>query len=446
MQSPKPVSSIGTHHVSTTLQEDLNASITITGVLRRQLSHHAHRGRVALDEPHNTTSIEQRTSARTLVGHRRAGAPTIYGMVRPGFSGVYNSVVQSTTRERPSMEIKTVGIDIGKTWFHLVGCNQAGRPVAKHKLNRGKLAQFIAKLPICLIAMEACPGSQHLARMFQRHGHDVRLIAPKFIKPYLKGQKNDFNDAAAIAEAVTRPTMRFVTIKSNEQLDVQAVHRIRDRLVAQRTAVINQIRAFLLEYGLPVKEGRPSLSSSLPSILEDGANGLSHRMRQLIAQLREHWANIDMQISEYTHEIELAARRSDDCQRLLTIPGIGPLGATALVAAVGNAGMFNKGRELSAWLGLVPRQRTTGGKPTLLGIGKQGNSYVRRLLIHGARSMLKNLHRKDHELGAWLNKLQERTHRNVAVVAVANKLARIAWAVLTRHDIYRSSAAVAPMR
>ena len=159
----------------------------------------------------------------------------------------------------------------------------------RHKLNRGKLALFIAKLPCCLIAMEACPGSQHLARAFQRHGHDVRLIAPKFIKPYLKGQKNDFNDAAAIAEAVSRPTMRFVTIKSNEQLDMQAVHRIRDRLIGQRTAVINQIRAFLLEYGLPVKEGRPSLSGSLPDILEDATNGLSDRMRQLLAQLREHW-------------------------------------------------------------------------------------------------------------------------------------------------------------
>jgi len=289
--------------------------------------------------------------------------------------------------------------------------------------------------------MEACPGSQHLARAFQRFGHQVRLIAPKFIKPYVQGQKNDFNDAAAIAEAATRPTMRFVTIKSNEQLDMQAVHRIRDRLIGQRTAMINQIRAFLLEYGLPVKEGRASLSASLPEILEDATNGISDRMRQLIAQLREHWASIDVQISDYTREIELAARRSDDCQRLLSIPGIGPLGATALIAAVGNAGMFSKGRELSAWLGLVPRQRTTGGKPTLLGIGKRGNSYVRRLLIHGARSLLKHLHRENHELGAWMNKLQTRTHRNVAVVAVANKIARIAWAVLARHDVYRPSAA-----
>lgn len=173
------------------------------------------------------------------------------------------------------MEIKTVGVDIGKTWFHLVACNQAGKPITRHKLNRTTLSQFMSNLPICVVAMEACPGSQHLARSFQKLGHQVRLIAPKFIKPYVRGQKNDFNDAAAIAEAATRPTMRFVTIKSNEQLDMQAVHRIRDRLIGQRTAVINQIRAFLLEYGLPVKEGRASLSASLPEILEDASNGLS---------------------------------------------------------------------------------------------------------------------------------------------------------------------------
>ena len=343
------------------------------------------------------------------------------------------------------MEIKTVGIDIGKTWFHLVACNRAGNPLARHKLNRGRLSQFIANLPPCLIGMEACPGSQHLARAFLRHGHDVRLIAPKFIKPYLKSHKTDFNDAAAIAEAVTRPTMRFVTVKSNEQLDMQAIHRVRDRLIGERTAVINQIRAFLLEYGLTVREGRAAISSALPEMLEDAANGLSDRIRQLVAQLREHWLALEVQIARYTQEVQLAAKRSDDCQRLIGIPGIGPLGATALIAAVGNAAMFRKGRELSAWLGLVPKQHSTGGKPKLLGIGKRGNSYVRRLLIHGARSLVKHLHRQNHELGAWMNNLQKRAHRNVLVVAVANKIARIAWAVLSRHDVYRPSAAGAPV-
>jgi transposase len=341
------------------------------------------------------------------------------------------------------MEIKAVGLDIGKSWFHFVGCNRAGKPIAQHKFNRSQLMQFIAQLQPCLIGMEACPGSQHLARSFQRHGHDVRLIAPKFIKPYVKSQKNDFNDAEAIAEAVSRPTMRFVTVKSNEQLDLQALHRIRERLVRQRTSIINQIRAFLIEYGLPVKEGRAALRRELSGMLEDAENGLSDRMRQLIGRLREHWKYLDESIVDYTHEIELIAKRHDACRRLVTVPGIGPLGATALIAAVGNGCAFKRGRELAAWLGLVPRQSTTGGKPTLLGITKRGNPYVRKLLIHGARSLLKHLHRENHELGLWMTQLEQRAHKNVVAVAVANKIARIAWAVLARGEVYRSGAAVA---
>jgi transposase len=291
--------------------------------------------------------------------------------------------------------------------------------------------------------MEACPGSLHLARAFQRGGHDVRLIAPKFVKPYVKSQKNDFNDAEAIAEAVSRPTMRFVSVKSNEQLDLQAVHRIRERLVNERTAVINQIRGFLIEYGLPVKVGRASLRRDLPGILENAENGLSPRMRQLIVALREHWHALEEQIAQHTHDIELVAKRNDDCRRLVTVPGIGPLGATALIAAVGNGAMFNKGRELAAWLGLVPRQQSTGGKPTLLGISKRGNRYLRMLIIHGARSCLRHLNRENHELGLWMTQLERRSHKNVVAVALANKIARIAWAVLARQEVYRSSAAVA---
>lgn len=341
------------------------------------------------------------------------------------------------------MDITTLGIDIGKTWFHLIGCNRAGTPVARHKLNRSKLMQFIVNLPRCLIGMEACPGSQHLARAFHSHGHEVRLIAPKFIKPYLKGQKNDFNDAAAIAEAVTRPTMRFVLPKSNEQLDLQAIHRIRDRLVGERTAVINQIRGFLIEYGLPVAEGRSALRRDIIGILEDAENGLSLKMRQLIARLRDHWQQLESQIDECVREIEDIVVRNDDCRRLVSIPGIGPLGATALVAAVGNAATFRKGRELAAWLGLVPRQWSTGGKPTLLGIGKRGNTYIRRLFIHGARSVFQHLKRGNHALGSWMTQLEKRAHKNVVIVAIANKMARIAWAVLSRQESYRSGVSMA---
>lgn len=267
-----------------------------------------------------------------------------------------------TEPEEASMNIATLGIDIGKTWFHLVGCNGVGTAVMRQKLNRTKLMVFLATLPKCLVGMEACSGSQHLARAFQVHGHEVRLIAPKFVKPYLKGQKNDFNDASAIAEAVTRPTMRFVLPKSIEQLDLQAIHRIRDRLVGERTAAINQIRGFLIENGLPVKEGRPALKRDLANVLEDAENGLSGMMRQLVSRLQTHWQHLEEQIEECTHDIELIVRRNQYFQRLLTIPGIGALGATALIAAVGNATTFRKGRELAAWLGLVPRQHSTGGK------------------------------------------------------------------------------------
>lgn len=298
------------------------------------------------------------------------------------------------------MEIRTIGIDIGKTSFHLVGCNSAGAMVARQKYTRTKLLEFLVNLPCCLIGMEACPGSQHLARVLHSYGHEVRLIAPKFIKPYLKGQKNDFNDAAAIAEAVDRPSMRFVAPRSTEQLDLQAIHRVRSRLVSERTASINQIRAFLIEYGIPVPRGPGMLRKRLSEILEDATNGLSGVMRQIIARLREHWYHLEGEIERCMNEIESVAQRDNDCHRLTSIPSIGTLTATALLAAVGNASNFRKGRELAAWLGLVPRQYSTGGKSTLLGITKQGNPYVRLLLVHGARSLVQHLRRDKHELGA----------------------------------------------
>jgi transposase len=337
------------------------------------------------------------------------------------------------------VDIKTIGIDIGKTSFHLVGCNRAGSPALRHKYNRTKLLELLINLPPCLIGMEACPGSQHLARTLHSYGHQVRLIAPKFIKPYLKGQKNDFNDAAAIAEAVARPTMRFVTPRSIEQQDLQAIHRVRSHLVSERTAVIHQIRAFLLEYGLPVGQGPAALKNNLASILGDTDNGLSGTMRQVIIRQREHWQYIEEQIARCMVEIDAVAERNNDCHRLTSIPGIGVLTATAIMAAVGNAGNFRKGRELAAWLGLVPKQHSTGGKSKLLGISKQGNPYVRRLLVHGARSLVQHLRRDKHELGKWITQLEQRAHRNVVIVAVANKMARIAWAVLAKEETYRPS-------
>lgn len=334
------------------------------------------------------------------------------------------------------MEIKVVGLDIGKTWFHFVGCNRAGKPIQRYKFNRTKLTRFMANLPPCLVGLEACAGSQHLARLMGRQGHEVRLIAPKFIKAYLKSQKNDFNDAEAIAEAVTRPTMRFVTMKSNEQLDLQAVHRIRERMVRERTSTINQIRAFLIEYGIPVRKGRPALRKELPSILGSIDSGLSDKMIQLIGQLQQHWRYLDDSIERHTSEIEQIAKQDEACKRLVRIPGVGPLGATAMISAIGNGAAFKRGREFASWLGLVPLQRSTGGKQTFLGISKRGNTYVRKLLIHGARSLMKHLTRNNHRLGAWITGLEQRAHKNVVAVALANKIARISWAVLARGQEY----------
>jgi transposase len=335
------------------------------------------------------------------------------------------------------MNISTIGIDIGKNWFHLVGRNRAGRTVARHKFTRTQLHQFLVNTPSCVIGMEACSGSQNLARKFQSFGHEVRLIAPKFIKAYLKNQKNDFNDAEAIAEATTRPSMRFVAIKSSDQLDLQALHRIRHRWVAERTATINQLRGFLIEYGIPVRQGRSAFEHELPRILDDASNGISVRMRGILSQLREHWRTIEQRLAQCTGEIETLAKDSEDCQRLTRVPGIGPLGATALVAAIGNGSNFANGRQLAAWLGLVPRQWSTGGKTKLLGIGKHGNSYIRTLFIHGARSCVRNLKRQRHAFGTWLTRLEARANKNVVAVALANKIARIAWAVLIRREDYR---------
>ena len=337
--------------------------------------------------------------------------------------------------------IYTLGIDAGKSWFHLVGANREGELILQRKVQRFKLLALVAQLAPDLTAMEACPGTQYLARQMQESGLNVKLIAPQFVKPYVKSQKNDFNDAEAIAEAARRPTMRFVPVKTAEQLDLQALHRYRERLVHDRTAIVNQIRAFLLENGLTVHKGRPALRKDLPGILEDAENALSTSMRSILARLSHRWDMVEEMIEEANRQIQSIAANRDDCRRLLTIPGIGPLGATALVAAIGNGSEFRNGREVAAWLGLVPRQHSTGGKTRLFGVTKRGNPYLRRLLIHGARSVTLHMHRDRHRLGAWVSSLETRTHRNVAVVALANKLARISWAVLTQETIYRPQAA-----
>jgi transposase len=341
------------------------------------------------------------------------------------------------------MQVRVIGIDLGKSVFHLVGMDVHGKIVARKRLSRSQMMVYTAKIGSCLIGMEACCGAHFLGAALAAQGHTVKLLPAQFVKPFLKSNKNDYLDAEAIAEAVQRPNMRFVPIKTDDQLDLQALHRVRDRLVSRRTSVINQLRAFLLERGITFRQGRAYLRKQIPELLEDAEQKLSPSMRRLIDRLWQEWKALEEQIEALSGEIDSIASQDEACQRLRDIPGVGPLVSTALVAAIGNGAAFTKGREFAAWLGLVPKQHSTGGKAWLLGISKRGNSYLRRLFIHGARSIVMSLNRDNHAMGKWMNQLEARTHRNVLVVAVANKLARIAWAVLAKGEPYTPTPACA---
>jgi len=285
--------------------------------------------------------------------------------------------------------------------------------------------------------MEARGGSHFLGRALREQGHEVRLIPAQYVKPYVKTNKSDYIDAEAIAEAVGRPTMRFVPIKSDDQLDMQSLHRVRERWVMRRTAVVNQIRGLLLERGITVRKGRCHLDAVLPGLLEDASINLWGTVRLLLAQLKLELDQLTIRLEEADVMIQKAAQESEVCRRLDAIPGIGPLMATALIAAIGNGATFRKGREFAAWVGLVPREHSTGGKQKLLGISKRGNSYLRRLFVQGARAVLQFREKQSSGLSAWLAQLTPRTHYKVAGVALANKLARIAWAVLAKEEQYR---------
>jgi transposase len=324
------------------------------------------------------------------------------------------------------------GVDIGKSVFHVVGLDGSGRPIQKVKFRRETLLQFFERAAPAVVGMEACAGSQWLARKIKAFGHTVRIVPAQFVKPYVKSNKSDAIDAAAIAEAVTRPTMRFVELKAPEQVDLQALHRIRERLVTARTRLICQMRAFCLEHGVAMRQGAGAFKLDLAGVLADEENDLTPTMRRLPGELREELGALEARIATVSREIEATAGTHDAARRSATIPGIGPLGATAIVAAVGEGKQFRKARDMAAWIGLVPRQHSTGGKPTLLGISKRGNSYIRRLLIHGARSCLMHLDRSRDGLGAWIDGLRARMHPNKVVVALAAKMARVAWVILNR--------------
>jgi transposase len=333
--------------------------------------------------------------------------------------------------------VRVLGIDIAKEMFHIVGMDDSGTVVLRKRCPRGALMPFMAQLPPVVIGMEACGGAHYWARRFREHGHTVKLMAPQFVKPYVKSNKHDLADAEAIGEAVTRPTMRFVPIKELTQQDLQALHRVRDRLVKARTALINEMRGLLGEYGIILPKGVTKFRQMLLSTLEKEQAKLTELSREVFGQLYEEWLTLEQRLAYYNAKLEAICQAHPVCQRLLTIPGIGPLTATALVAAVSDAAHLKNGRQLAAWLGLVPRQHSTGGKPRLLGISKRGDIYLRKLLVHGARATIRWVGLKHDRRSQWLRALIQRRGTNRAVVALANKNARIAWVLLATDQYYR---------
>ncbi len=334
--------------------------------------------------------------------------------------------------------IKVLGIDLAKNSFQLHGIDENGQTVLKKKLTRKKLSAFIANLPPCLIGLEACGGAHHWVRVFKSLGHTVRMIAPQFVKPYVKSNKNDAVDAEAICEAVQRPSMRFVPEKSIEQQDMQSIHRIRSQLVGRRTAQGNQVRGLLLEYGVSIPKGIGYIRKEIPLILEDAENGLSDLFRELLCELYDEFVHLDARVDAMEQKLLQLSVHNEDCQRLLSIPGIGLLTATAMIAAIGDISVFKSGRELAAWLGLVPRQHSTGGKPTLMGINKRGDTYLRTLLIHGGRTVVRVAHKHQDRRNRWISEIEQRRGKNISAVAVANKNARIAWALLSNKTTYQA--------
>jgi transposase len=338
-------------------------------------------------------------------------------------------------------QLSVIGIDLAKRVFHVAGMDDKGKIVLRKRLTREALLPFLARLSPVVIGMEACGGAHYWGRRCREHGHTVKLIAPQFVKPYVKSNKNDPADAEAICEAVTRPTMRFVPVKEVDQQDLQALHRARERVVKARTALVNETRGLLAEYGIVLPHSVTKFRHTFMATLEAERTKLTPLSTEFFAQLYEEFCALEQRLAYYTAKLEAISAAHPVCQRLETIPGIGPLTATALVAAVSDPSAFKNGRQFAAWVGLVPRQHSTGGKARLLGISKRGDVYLRKLLVHGARATLRWVGLKADRRSQWLRGLLERRGKNKTAVALANKNARIAWVLLTTEQVYRREVA-----
>ncbi|MGF6604808.1 transposase [Paraburkholderia sp. GAS448] len=334
------------------------------------------------------------------------------------------------------MSVTLLSIDLAKNIFQLHGVDEHGRPVLSRRVSRARLLEAVVGIPCCRIVMEACGGAHYWARRFSAMGHHVQIIAPRFVKPFVNSQKNDRNDAEAIAEAASRPTMRYVAINSVEQQDIQSMHRIRSLLMRDRIAQINQIRGLLAEYGVVIAQTPLKVRQQLPAILDDQANELTGLTRSMVRDMYERLALLDTQIARYDNLISQAHKASPPSQRLDKIRGVGPMIATAAIAAAGSATEFANGRQFAAWIGLTPRQHSSGGRQRLFGITKRGNGYLRMLLVHGARSVVQQAAKRNDPLSKWILELQARRGTNVAVVALANKIARTIWVLLARGREY----------
>lgn len=335
------------------------------------------------------------------------------------------------------MNLTTIGIDLAKSVFQVHGANEKGKAVLKKQLKRAQMLPFFANLTPCRIGMEACGSAHYWARKLQGLGHTVQLIAPQYVKPFVKRNKNDAADAEAICEAMTRPNMPGVPIKNASQQAILSVHRARQGFVKARTAQANQIRGLLAEFGITIAQGIGHIAKRVPEILEDGENDLPGSFRLLIKRLADHLKELDRQVGELEAQIQLWHKDNGASKKLEKIPGIGPMTASAMVASIGDARNFKNGRQLAAWLGMVPRQHSTGGKSTLLGISKRGDTYLRTLLIHGARAVIRVAERKPNP-DPWLKNLLARRHKNVAAVALANKNVRTIWALLAHERDYQA--------